>query len=81
MAMTSSTIALCPRLAEGAKIVSPDGHVLGNLALNGTVLAGTALVKSELEWEALQKDVDSFTNVLRGIGIPSDEIDEEKIKL
>lgn len=81
MAMTKSTLVVCPRLAEGADIVSPDGRILGSLALNGTVLAGTALVKSELEWEALRKDSVRFMNVLRGIGVPADKIDEALIKL
>ena len=76
MAMTKSTLVLSPRVAEGAKIVAPDGHVLGSLSLNGTVLAGTALVKSELEWEALKRDADGLLRVLRGIGIPSEEVDE-----
>lgn len=81
MAMTKNAIVICPRLAEGAKITSTDGHVLGLLALNGTVLAGTALVKSELEWEALKKDPDGLLSVLKGIGIPSDGFDEDSGKL
>jgi ATP adenylyltransferase len=76
MAMTKSTLVVSPRLAEGADIVTPEGRTLGSLALNGTVLAGTALVKSELEWEALRKDSVRFMNVLRGIGVPADKIDE-----
>lgn len=70
MAMTSTTLALMPRLAEGTKIVDSEGRVLGSLALNGTVLAGTALVKSELEWEALRKNESGFAAMLGGIGVP-----------
>ena len=81
MAMTRSTLVLCPRLAEGARITAPDGHVLGSLSLNGTVLAGTALVKSELEWEALKRDAGGLAKVLGGIGIPSNEVDESDGKL
>lgn len=81
MAMTKSTLVLAPRLAEGAEIVDLDGHVLGALALNGTVLAGTALVKNEIEWEALQKYSGALFNVLRGIGIPKELIDENPLKL
>ena len=76
MAMTRSTLVLSPRLAEGAKILGPDGDVLGSLALNGTVLAGTALVKNELEWETLKKDPGGLLKVLKGIGVPGDEVDE-----
>lgn len=51
--MTNSTLSLTPQLEEGTKFTSPDGYVLGSLAINGMVLAGTALVKSELEPETL----------------------------
>lgn len=80
MAMTKSTMVLSPRLAEGASIVSPDGRTLGMLSLNGTVLAGTALVKNELEWEALIKEPDALSNILRGIGIPHDEEGDVKLQ-
>ncbi|KAM5351171.1 hypothetical protein ACJ41O_003894 [Fusarium nematophilum] len=72
MAMTKNTLVVCPRLAEGVKLLSQDGDVLGSLALNGTVLAGTALVKNELEWEALKMDPESLHHVLRGIGVPTE---------
>ncbi|KAF5573538.1 5 5 P-1 P-4-tetraphosphate phosphorylase 2 [Fusarium pseudoanthophilum] len=68
MAMTKDTLVVCPRLAEGVKLQSQDGDVLGTVALNGTLLAGTALVKNELEWEALKKDPETLRNILRDIG-------------
>ncbi|KAF5239758.1 hypothetical protein FAUST_4807 [Fusarium austroamericanum] len=71
MAMTKSTLVICPRLAEGVKLQSQDGNVLGTVAFNGTLLAGTALVKNELEWEMLKKDPDVLRNILGGIGVPS----------
>ncbi|CAF3475722.1 hypothetical protein QX201_010954 [Fusarium graminearum] len=71
MAMTKSTLVICPRLAEGVKLQSKDGNVLGTVAFNGTLLAGTALVKNELEWEMLKKDPDVLRNILGGIGVPS----------
>lgn len=77
MAMTRRTLVVSPRLAEGADIAAADGRVLGSLALNGTVLAGTALVKSELEWEALRSDEGGLVKVLRGIGLPADEVERE----
>lgn len=79
MAMTRRTLAVSPRVAEGADIAAADGRVLGSLALNGTVLAGTALVKSELEWEALRRDEGGFVRVLRGIGVPADEAEESAL--
>ncbi|KAI9166571.1 FIT family protein scs3 [Paramyrothecium foliicola] len=80
LAMTKSSLVVCPRLAEGAKILGPEGAVLGSMALNGTLLAGTALVKNELEWEVLKKDSTGLLGVLKGIGIPSDEFDESAIE-
>lgn len=79
MAMTRGSLVIAPRLAEGATICSHEGDVIGNLALNGTVLAGTALVKSELEWDALVRSEEGLQAVLKGIGISSDEIEERDI--
>ncbi|RBA17802.1 hypothetical protein FPRO05_11517 [Fusarium proliferatum] len=71
MAMTKDTLVVCPRLAEGVKLQSQDGDIFGTVALNGTLLAGTALVKNELEWETLKKDPETLRNVLRDIGVPT----------
>ncbi|RWA12761.1 hypothetical protein EKO27_g2308 [Xylaria grammica] len=71
LAMTSTCMALCPRRAEGVSINDGDGNEIGKVALNGTVLAGTALVKNELEWNALKTTSEMMSCVLRGIGIPS----------
>lgn len=81
LAMTKNRMVVCPRINEGAKILSSDGDVLGTMALNGTVLAGTALIKSELEWAALKKDPDSLLEVLKGIGLPSEENNVDLRKL
>lgn len=80
MAMTKNSLVICPRLAEGAKLTGQDCHVLGQLALNGTLLAGTALVKSELEWAALKKDPDGLLGVLGGIGVPSKDFKESGLE-
>ena len=69
-AMTSTSMALCPRTAEGARISNSDGGEIGSIALNGTVLAGTALVKSKAEWDALRARSAILLEVLRGIGVP-----------
>ncbi|KAI0442215.1 HIT-like domain-containing protein [Xylaria telfairii] len=69
-AMTSTCMALCPRTAEGARVKDNDGNDIGNIALNGTVLAGTALVKTKSEWDALRTTHTILSNVLRGIGVP-----------
>ncbi|OTB06766.1 hypothetical protein M426DRAFT_318481 [Hypoxylon sp. CI-4A] len=69
-AMTSNSMALCPRRAEGAMLKSKSGEDIGVVSLNGTVLAGTALVKNEAEWNALREDPDLLLSVLKGIGFP-----------
>lgn len=68
LGMTRNSLVVCPRLAEGDVVRSRDGKEVGRLALNGTVLAGTALVKSEAEWDALRADLDQLWGVLGKIG-------------
>ncbi|KAI0393911.1 hypothetical protein F5Y17DRAFT_283059 [Xylariaceae sp. FL0594] len=70
-AMTSTSMALCPRTAEGARIRDGEGREIGRLNLNGTVLAGTALVKTEAEWDTLRSGRAVLSDVLRRIGVPS----------
>ncbi|KAH6606893.1 hypothetical protein Trco_006046 [Trichoderma cornu-damae] len=83
MAMTRDTLVICPRLSEGSEIGGgPDGSAaIGSLALNGTVLAGTALVKSEAEWDALKTSPGGLLAVLKGIGVPREDrgIDQNKL--
>jgi ATP adenylyltransferase len=71
MAMTREVIVLMPRVAEGGE-VRHGGEVAGRLALNGTVLAGTALVKTQAEWDALRNDSEQAVEVLRRIGVPTE---------
>ncbi|KAI5928484.1 ATP adenylyltransferase-domain-containing protein [Camillea tinctor] len=75
-AMTRTSMALCPRLAEGAPIATQSGQDAGIVSLNGTLLAGTALVKSQVEWDALRQDPDMLLHVLRKIGVtPTEDLD------
>ncbi|KZL84819.1 atp adenylyltransferase [Colletotrichum incanum] len=80
LAMTSDRLVVLPRLAEGASILH-DGTLVGKLCLNGTVLAGTALVKNEAEWNALKAKNDSIQllEVLSKIGIPADRGHSKKL--
>lgn len=66
--LTSRKLILCPRRAEGAE-VTRDGQK-GFVALNGTLLAGTLLVKNDLEWTALREDEAQLEIVLAEIGFP-----------
>lgn len=68
LGMTRTSLVVCPRVAEGDVVRSKDGEEVGRLALNGTVLAGTALVKSEAEWDALRADPGQLRRVLGKIG-------------
>lgn len=68
LGMTRTSLVVCPRVAEGDVVRSRDGREVGRLALNGTVLAGTALVKSEAEWDALRADPGQLRDILGKIG-------------
>lgn len=76
LAMTRGAIVICPRLAEGDVVRDGEGREVGSLALNGTVLAGTALVKSQAEWDALRGDGGKqLWRVLGKIGVPAGDRD------
>jgi len=69
LAMTREAMVLCPRTAEGAEVLDKDGAGVGYISLNGTVLAGTALVKSQAEWDALRGDPAQLLRILGKIGV------------
>ncbi|GAP88469.1 putative ap4a phosphorylase ii protein [Rosellinia necatrix] len=69
-AMTSTCMALCPRASDGVQIKDDNQNEIGYVALNGTVLAGTALVKNKAEWDALRTTNKILPDVLRRIGVP-----------
>jgi len=68
LAMTSTVMVVMPRVAEGGIVTDGDEEV-GRLALNGTVLAGTALVKTQREWDVLRGDPGQVGRVLGRIGV------------
>ncbi|KAH6624121.1 histidine triad-like protein [Chaetomium sp. MPI-SDFR-AT-0129] len=74
LAMTRDVMVVAPRVAEGRAVsrVAADGRreEVGRLALNGTVLAGTALVKTQEEWDALRAEPEQLGGVLGSIGVP-----------
>ncbi|QPH02497.1 hypothetical protein C2857_006707 [Epichloe festucae Fl1] len=76
MALTRNKLVICPRLAQGGPIYGEDGREVGTLALNGTLLAGTALVKNEEEWDALRKKPGALVNVLKRIGLRREGIED-----
>jgi ATP adenylyltransferase len=72
LALTKDVMVVCPRVGEGAAVTGEDGKEVGWLALNGTVLAGTALVKNQAEWDALRRDPGQLEAVLGKIGVPTE---------
>ncbi len=71
LALTDRAMVICPRLLEGLQIKDSNGDLLGPISLNGTILGGTLLVKSEQEWETLRNDEEKLKDILQAIGLPS----------
>lgn len=67
LAMTTERMAICPRSREGVGIpgAGPDSFV----AINGTLLGGTLMVKDELEWDIL-RDSSAIDGLLSSLGYP-----------
>lgn len=80
LGLTDKVIVLIPRRAEGSMISSCDGELsVGPISLNGTVLAGTLLVKNESEWNTLNRDASQILRLLEVIGFPSPDIASGKL--
>jgi ATP adenylyltransferase len=73
MAMTTTSIILCPRRREGKMLQAGDGSDIGFVAFNGTLLAGTLMVKGEKEWKYLREEKGVLDKVLDAIGVPKAE--------
>ncbi|KAL2163988.1 hypothetical protein VTH06DRAFT_3201 [Thermothelomyces fergusii] len=76
LAMTRDVMAIAPRVAEGTAVTAAAEEAggrreVGRIALNGTVLAGTALVKTQEEWDALRAEPEQLVEILGRIGVPS----------
>ncbi|KAJ5157836.1 uncharacterized protein N7482_008936 [Penicillium canariense] len=75
LAMTLSTMMIAPRRAETARVpvdVAAAGDVAdpGVVSLNGTILAGTLMVKAEAEWDVLRAEPEILGRMLRDVGLP-----------
>ena len=81
MAMTTRAMLLCPRRTEGREVrresggASGDecgqpGEVIDSVALNGTILGGTMMVKDEEVWNRLRRDDQELRRVLGAVGLP-----------
>ncbi|CZT05559.1 uncharacterized protein RAG0_11590 [Rhynchosporium agropyri] len=69
LGFSDRAMILCPRVSEGLNIVDSSGNVIGPITLNGTILGGKLLVKSEEEWNTLRHDITKLTDILQSIGI------------
>ncbi|KAH3315577.1 hypothetical protein KXW17_002916 [Aspergillus fumigatus] len=75
LAMTESMMMICPRRCEAARIpvdpsALPNVQEPGVVALNGTILAGTLMVKAEAEWNELRRNPDTLAGILASVGYP-----------
>ena len=73
--MTLSTMMIAPRKVETATVpVDPaaasDTVDPGIISLNGTILAGTLMVKAEAEWDSLRLHPENLNRALSDVGFP-----------
>ncbi|KAJ9615765.1 bifunctional AP-4-A phosphorylase/ADP sulfurylase [Cladophialophora chaetospira] len=68
LGMTTDRMAICPRSQEAAAI--PGAGPESSVPVNGTVLAGTLMVKDEDEWITLQGNHALLDGMLTSIGYP-----------
>ncbi|KAF2202900.1 Ap4A phosphorylase-like protein II [Delitschia confertaspora ATCC 74209] len=76
LAMTTTTMAICPRRSEGYMLRREDGSEIGFVALNGTTLGGTLMVKNEEEWDVLRTQPKKLDTLLQAIGIPKEPVQD-----
>lgn len=73
LAMTSHSLVVCPRVQGDVDMpmpALPHGQ-RSRLFINGAVLAGTVLVKSEAEWDSLVRYPGLLKSSLEKIGVPA----------
>ena len=73
LAMTTNGMVLVPRRSEGTMLRHQDGTEIGFVALNGTTLGGTMLVKNQGEWDTLRAKPEMLDSILAAIGIPKEQ--------
>ena len=70
LAMTTEGMVVLPRRSEGTMLQRPDGSEIGFVALNGTTLGGTMMVKHQEEWDLLRSQRGKLDSILNAVGIP-----------
>lgn len=76
LAMTTAGMVILPRRAEGTMLRRDNGTEIGFVALNGTTLGGTMMVKHQDEWDTLRNTPGLLDTILAGIGIPRASADK-----
>ncbi|KAF1814992.1 Ap4A phosphorylase-like protein II [Eremomyces bilateralis CBS 781.70] len=71
LGMVEGGMVICPRSNEGAPTLDANGTVAGTACFNGTLLAGTLMVKNQEEWDALKRNPTQMDDILYSIGVPS----------
>ncbi|KAK5023568.1 bifunctional AP-4-A phosphorylase/ADP sulfurylase [Exophiala sideris] len=66
LGMTRDKMAICPRKSEAVAV--PGAGPESSVALNGTILAGTLMVKHEAEWNLLRETPSLLNDMLASIG-------------
>ncbi|KAL4888180.1 bis-tetraphosphatase [Aspergillus ambiguus] len=84
LGMTTSTMMICPRKSESARVpvdsaASQEVVEAGLVSLNGTLLAGTLMVKAEAEWDELRRNPESLADVLATIGFAHPDLRENSV--
>ena len=77
LAMTTDRMAICPRRAEAAPVPGAGGD--SSVAINGTILGGTLMVKDEREWNALKNDPHAVDAILQTIAFPRHDFNSTKL--
>ena len=77
LAMTTDRLAICPRKAEAASVPGVGGD--SSVAINGTILAGTLMVKDKREWEALTDNPHAIDEILQTIAYPRHDVSGTKL--
>ncbi|KAF2420512.1 HIT-like protein [Tothia fuscella] len=81
LAFTTTAMIICPRRAEGDVLLKENGTKVGFVALNGTLLAGTLMVKEEAAWNWLKDSKGRVDQVLEAIGFPPHDASDSEVKM
>lgn len=70
LAMTHKLMAILPRRNEASRVLKAEDS---EIAINGTILAGTMMVKAQEEWQQLCREPEMVQQILHDISFASAE--------